>query len=65
MDVNKQKQILGCMSDVLGQNGFRSQLIEAGENTPFMLRAETQRLGKVAKEATIEACFIPIALPDE
>ena len=65
MDATKQKQILGCMSDVLNQNGFRSQLIEQGEGTPLMLRAETQRLGKVAKEATIEACFIPIALPDD
>ena len=65
MDETKQKQILGCMSDVLNQNGFRSQLIEQGEGTPLMLRAETQRLGKVAKEATIEACFIPIALPDD
>ena len=41
------------------------QLIEQAERTPLMLRAETQRLGKVAKEATIEACFIPIALPDD
>lgn len=65
MDANKQRQILGCMSDVLGQNGFRSELIEQGERTPLMLRAETQRLGKIAKEATIEACFIPISLPDE
>lgn len=65
MDANKQKQILGCMNDVLNQNGFRAQLIEQGENTPLMLRAESQRLGKVAKEVTIEACFIPIALPDE
>ena len=64
MDETKQKQILGCMSDVLNQNGFRSQLIEQGEGTPLMLRAETQRLGKVAKEATIGACFIPVALPD-
>lgn len=30
MDATKQKQILGCMSDVLNQNGFRSQLIEQG-----------------------------------
>ena len=65
MDANKQKQILGCMNDVLGQNGFRSELIEQTEHTPLMLRAESQRLGKVAKEATIEACFIPISLPDE
>ena len=53
------------MNDVLGQNGFRSELIEQTEHTPLMLRAESQRLGKVAKEATIEACFIPISLPDE
>lgn len=65
MDINKQKQILACMNDVLGQNGFRAELIEQGEATPLMLRAETQRLGKIAKEVTIEACFIPIALPDE
>lgn len=65
MDINKQKQILACMNDVLGQNGFRAELIEQTEATPLMLRAETQRIGKIAKEATIEACFIPIALPDE
>lgn len=65
MDINKQKQILACMNDVLGQNGFRAELIEQSEVTPLMLRAETQRIGKIAKEATIEACFIPIALPDE
>ena len=46
MDTNKQKQILACMNDVLGQNGFRAELIQQTENTPLMLRAETQRLGK-------------------
>ena len=65
MDTNKQKQILACMNDVLGQNGFRAELIQQTENTPLMLRAETQRLGKIAKEVIVEACFIPIALPDE
>lgn len=65
MDITKQKQILSCMNDVLGQNGFRAELVEAQAGAPLMLRAETQRLGKIAKEATIEACFIPIALPDE
>lgn len=65
MDANKQKQILGCMNDVLCQNGFRSQMLEPKDGAPLMLRAESQRLGKIAKEATIECCFIPIALPDE
>lgn len=65
MEIKKQKQILGCMRDVLEQNGFCAQLVEQNENTPQMLRAQTQRLGKVAKEVTIEACFIPIVLPDE
>lgn len=65
MKIEQQKQILGCMNDVLGQNGFRSELVEPKDGAPLMLRAETQRLGKIAKEATIEACFIPLALPDE
>ncbi|MBR3867354.1 MAG: hypothetical protein IKM54_06145, partial [Butyricicoccus sp.] len=59
----KQKQILSCMTDVLNQNGFRAQLIDAAENNLMMMRAETQRLGKIGKEAVIDLCFIPVQLP--
>ena len=65
MKLEKQQQILGCMVDVLNQNGFRAELVEAGENTPLMLRCEAQRQGKIAKDITIEACFIPMPLPGE
>ena len=61
----KQKQILSCMTDVLNQNGFRAQLMDATETNLMMMRAETQRLGKIGKEAVIDLCFIPVQLPGE
>ena len=61
----KQKQVLSCMTDILNQNGFRAKLMDATETSLLMLRAETQRLGKVGKEAVLDACFIPVALPGE
>ena len=61
----KQKQVLSCMADILNLNGFRAQLLPATENSLLMLRAESGRLGKVGKEATLDACFIPVKLPGE
>lgn len=66
MIYEKQKAIFDCMSDVLGQNGFRSEVLGDGSQMqPLLMRAETQRIGKIQKEATIECCFVPIALPSE
>lgn len=66
MIIEKQKAILECMADVLGQNGFRSEVLGDGSAAqPLLLRAETQRMGKVGKEVMLECCFVPIALPNE
>ena len=61
----KKKQVLSCLTDVLNDNGFRAQLHDATDTSLLMLRAETQRLCKVGKEAVIDLCFIPVQLPDE
>ena len=64
MKTEQQNQILGCMNDVLNQNGFRAEIMQQ-EGAPTILRCEAMRQGKVAKEVVIEACFIPMQLPDE
>ena len=64
MKLEKQQQILGCMADVLNQNGFRAEVMQQ-EGSPLLLRCEAMRQGKVQKDVTIESCFIPIALPAE
>ena len=64
MKLEKQQQILGCMADVLNQNGFRAEVMQQ-EGSPLLLRCEATRQGKVQKDVTIESCFIPIALPAE
>ena len=52
------------MNDVLNQNGFRAEIMQQ-EGAPTILRCEAMRQGKVAKDVVIEACFIPMQLPDE
>ena len=64
MRAEKQDQILGCMADVLNQNGFRAEVM-AKEGAPTLLRCEAARQGKVAKDVVIECCFIPMQLPEE
>ena len=64
MKIEQQNQILGCMNDVLNQNGFRSEIMQQ-EGAPTILRCEAMRQGKVAKDVVIEACFIPMQLPEE
>ena len=64
MKIEQQNQILGCMNDVLNQNGFRAELMQK-EGAPTILRCEAMRQGKVAKDVVIEACFIPMQLPTE
>ncbi len=64
MKLEKQQQIFSCMADVLNQNGFRAEVMQQ-EGTPLLLRCEAQRQGKVAKDVTVECCFIPIGLPSE
>ena len=64
MKLEKQQQIFSCMADVLNQNGFRAEVMQQ-EGAPLLLRCEAQRQGKVAKDVTVECCFIPIGLPSE
>lgn len=64
MKIEQQNQILGCMNDVLNQNGFRSEIMQQ-EGAPTILRCEAMRQGKVAKDVVIEVCFIPMQLPAE
>ncbi|WP_125116568.1 hypothetical protein [Agathobaculum sp. Marseille-P7918] len=64
MKNEQQEQILGCMADVLNQNGFRAEVMRK-EGAPTLLRCEAMRQGKVAKDVVIEACFIPMQLPGE
>ena len=64
MKAEKQNQILGCMADVLNQNGFRAEVMTQ-EGAPTLLRYEAMRKGKVAKDVVIECCFIPMQLPSE
>lgn len=62
MKAEKQNQILGCMADVLNQNGYRAEVMtKAG--APTLLRCEAMRQGKVAKDVVVECCFIPMQLP--
>ena len=39
MRAEKQNQILGCMADVLNQNGYRAEVM-AKEGAPTLLRCE-------------------------
>ena len=64
MKTEQQQQILTCMADVLNQNGFRAEVMQS-ESAPTLLRCEAMRQGKVAKDVVIEACFIPMGLPNE
>ena len=64
MKAEKQNQILGCMADVLNQNGFRAEVMTK-EGAPTLLGCEAMRQGKVAKDVVIECCFIPMQLPGE
>ena len=64
MKLEKQQQIFSCMADVLNLNGFRAEVMQQ-EGAPLLLRCEAQRQGKVAKDVTVECCFIPIGLPSE
>ncbi|WP_270478311.1 hypothetical protein [Butyricicoccus sp. AF18-9LB] len=64
MKIEQQNQILGCMNDVLNQNGFRAEIMQK-DDAPTILRCEAMRQGKVAKDVVIEACFIPMQLPAE
>ncbi len=65
MKKEMQERILGCMADVLNQNGFRAELLRQGDGNPLMLRCENRAMGKVKKDVIIECCFIPIAMPSE
>jgi len=64
MKTEKQDQILVCMSDVLNQNGFRSEVMRK-EDVPTLLRCESARQGKVGMDVIVELCFIPMKLPSE
>ena len=64
MKIEQQNQILGCMAEVLNQNGFRAEIMQK-EDAPTLLRCEAMRQGKVAKDVVIECCFIPMQLPTE
>ncbi len=64
MNKGNEEQLLRVMSDVLNQNGFRSEIMqEAG--APTLLRAEAARQGKVAKDVAFELSFLPVKLPGE
>lgn len=65
MKKEMQERILGCMSDVLNENGFHAELLRQGEENPLMLRCENRAMGKVKKDVILESCFIPISLPGE
>lgn len=62
MKVEKQEQILKCMSEVLNQNGFKAETMKA-ENVPMILHAEPPKQGKAQMDVTVECCFIPMPLP--
>ncbi len=65
MKIEQQNQILGCMNDVLNQNGFpRGDHAEGRRTDHSALRGDAGQ-GKVAKDVVIEACFIPMQLPAE
>ena len=52
MKIEQQNQILGCMNDVLNQNGFRAEIMQK-DGAPTILRCEAMRQGKVAKDVVI------------
>ena len=35
MKIEQQNQILGCMNDVLNQNGFRAEIMQKDTHRPF------------------------------
>lgn len=58
--------ILGCMGDVLKENGFRTELVNPeSETQPIILRIEAQKVGKIMQDVLFEMCFIPMQLPNE
>ena len=61
MEQEKQLQLLGCMADVLKENGYRSEVVKSDDPAhPSILRVETTRNGKVMQEVMVEMCFIPV-----
>lgn len=64
MKNEQQTQILGCMTDVLNQNGFQAELMQQ-EGAPTLLRCEVAKQGKAEKDVVVECCFIPMQLPTE
>lgn len=42
MEREMQERILGCMADVLNQNGFHAELLRQGEENPLLLRCENR-----------------------
>lgn len=59
-------QLLGCLADVLKENGYASEIIQGKQATqPAILRVESRRMGKVGQDVLIEMCFIPIKMPSK
>lgn len=66
MDNEKALQILGCMGDVLKDNGFRVEVVKSDDGAhPVLLRVEQPRTGKIMQDVLIEMCFIPMQMPGE
>lgn len=61
-----KKELLLCLSDVLKENAFRCEIMDAKEGVnPMILRIESSKNGKVAQDVLYEICFIPLNLPRE
>ncbi len=61
-----EEKLLLCLRDILKENQFETELLEAKEGqNPMILRIESKRNGKVMQDVLYELCFIPLKLPRE
>ena len=65
MKTEQQNQILGCMNDVLNQNGFRAEIMQQ-EGAPTILRCEAMRQGQGREGRCDRGMLLSrCSLPDE
>lgn len=53
----KKLEVLRYMSDVIGQNGFRTEFFDGADGNPPMTRVELLRQGKIRQDVVIDMWF--------
>lgn len=62
MDLEKQKKILACMSDVLNDNSFKSE-VEQKDDIVFL--SAKKQMGKSNLDIVVECCFLSLKTQSE